>query len=411
MKTFEQKLDDYARLITSVGANIQKDEPLLINAPLEAVDFVRMLAKNAYALGAKDVSVNWIDEEIQRLRYEYAPLEVFEEVPEWAVERIRYYGEKGAATISISARNPELLKGMDQAKIAADNLSKSTAMKDVMKYAMNDINTWCILSIPTVGWAKKVFPGLTEEEAVQKLWEAIFAATRIGEGDAVELWREHLADLKFRGEYLNEKAFDRVIYRSSNGTNLSVGLPKGHIWVSGAGTNSRGTDFVANMPTEEVYTAPDARRVNGSLYSTKPLAYGGNLIDEFHLEFKDGEVVDFDAKVGKEVLADLLKVDANAKRLGEIALVPHDSPISNTNVLFYNTLFDENASCHFALGKAYPTCVKGGVDMTEEELEGIGINDSAIHEDFMVGSDDLSIVGIQEDGTEIPIFVNGNWAF
>lgn len=411
MKTFNQKLEDYAKLIIEIGINVQKDKPIALSTPVELADFGRMLVKKAYEAGASDVSVTWYDDFVTRQRFENAPLREFETFPQYLVDKMEYDGERGAGRIAVVAQDPDLLNGIDADKLETNNRVRSTALKDVMKYSMNDINSWCVVAIPSVGWAKKVFPDMEVEKAVEALWNAIFDATRIDHEDPVAAWKNHLEDLKYRADFLNEKAFDKLIYKSSNGTSLTVGLPKGHIWMSGASTNSHGDRFVANMPTEEVFTAPDARRVDGTLKSTKPLAYSGNIIDKFTLEFKNGEVVSYSAEVGERYLADLLKVDENSKRLGEVALVPYDSPISNSNILFYNTLFDENASCHFAFGKAYPTCVEGGTEMSPKELEEAGINESIMHEDFMVGSKDLSIIGVKEDGTEIEIFKDGNWAF
>lgn len=410
MSNFNEKLDKYARLCVEVGINIQKNQPLVINAPVEGAEFVRLVAKHAYELGAKQVHVNWNDEVLTRLRYENAPMEVFENFPKWYADGLEEFAEDGAGFLSIYSQDPELLKGIDPKKIAAYNKSSSMALKEFRKYTMNDINAWCVVSIPTKGWAKKVFPELSDEEAMEKLWDAIFKATRMDLDDPVKAWQKHLDNLAKKVEYLNEMKFKKLYYKSSNGTDLEVELPEGHIWAGGGGKNSKGVYFVANMPTEEVFTMPLKTGVNGVVYSTKPLHYGGNLINDFKLTFKDGRVVDFEAKEGYEVLKDLLGLDEGAKYLGEVALVPYDSPISKSNIIFLNTLFDENASCHFALGKAYPTNIEGGENMTDEELEKAGVNDSLTHVDFMVGSEDLSIVGETHDGKRVQIFENGNWA-
>lgn len=410
MSNFNEKLDKYARLCVEVGINIQKNQPLVINAPVEGAEFVRLVAKHAYELGAKQVHVNWNDEVLTRLRYENAPMEVFENFPKWYADGLEEFAEDGAGFLSIYSQDPELLKGIDPKKIAAYNKSSSMALKEFRKYTMNDINAWCVVSIPTKGWAKRVFPELSDEEAMEKLWNAIFKATRMDLDDPVKAWQKHLDNLAKKVEYLNEMKFKKLYYKSSNGTDLEVELPEGHIWAGGGGKNSKGVYFVANMPTEEVFTMPLKTGVNGVVYSTKPLHYGGNLINDFKLTFKDGRVVDFEAKEGYEVLKDLLGLDEGAKYLGEVALVPYDSPISKSNIIFLNTLFDENASCHFALGKAYPTNIEGGENMTDEELEKAGVNDSLTHVDFMVGSEDLSIVGETHDGKRVQIFENGNWA-
>ena len=411
MKDFNKMLDEYARLCVEVGINIQKGQPLFISSPVEGAEFVRLVAKHAYELGAKEVHVNWNDEALIKMKYENAPMEVFETFPKWLADGMEEYAEDGAGFLSISARDPQLLKGIDPKKIAASNKSSSIAMKGFMKYTMNDLNAWCVVSIPTQGWANRVFPDVSDEEAMEKLWEAIFMATRMDSEDPIKAWEEHLKNLEEKVNFLNKKAFKKLYYKSSNGTDLEVELPEGHIWAGGGGRNSKDVFFVANMPTEEVFTMPLKTGVNGVVHSTKPLNYGGNLIDNFKLTFENGKVVDFEAEEGYEVLKDLLSLDEGAKHLGEVALVPYDSPISNSNIIFLNTLFDENASCHFAFGKAYPTNIKGGENMTDEELEKAGVNDSLTHVDFMVGSKDLSIIGETKDGEKVEIFENGNWAF
>jgi len=404
-------LNEYAKLCVKVGINIQSGQPLVINSPIEGAYFVRLLAKNAYELGASEVHVNWNDEVLTKLKFENAPMEVFENFPKWYAEGLEDYAKKGAGFLSISAQDPELLKEIDPKKIAANNKSSSIALKEWRKYTMNDINPWCVISIPTKSWAKRVFPDVTEEEAVEKLWAAIFNATRMDLEDPIKAWEDHMDNLKDKVDFLNNKEFKTLHYTSSNGTDLVVELPEGHIWAGGGAIDSKNTYFAPNMPTEEVFTMPLKTGVNGVVYSTKPLNYGGKLIDKFKLTFKDGKVVDFEAKVGQETLADLLDIDEGAKHLGEVALVPFNSPISNSNIIFMNTLFDENASCHFAFGKAYPTNIVGGEKMTDEELEAHGVNNSLTHVDFMIGSKDMNILGETKEGEKIQVFENGNWAF
>ncbi|MBC7087710.1 MAG: aminopeptidase [Tissierellales bacterium] len=409
MKSFEEKISDYAKLVVEVGINIQPNEPLVITAPVEGVEFVRKLAKVAYEKKASEVFVNWNDDVLTRLKYENAPMEVFEEFPKWRADIIEYYAKKGAGFISVHANDPNLLKGIDTEKIAVANKASSIGLKDVRKYTMNDINSWCVISIPTKNWAKSLFPDMNVEDAVAKLWDAIFKATRVDLNDPVNAWKEHLDSLERRMNYLNEKKFETLHYTASNGTDLTVKLPKNHIWAGGGGKNSKGVYFVANMPTEEVFTMPHKYGVDGVVYSSKPLNYSGNLIEDFKLVFENGKVVDFDAREGKSILEEMLNMDEGAKRLGEVALVPYSSPIEKAGFLFKNTLFDENASCHFALGKAYPTNIENGVNMSEKELDENGVNDSLIHVDFMIGTSDLSIVGKTENGEECIIFKNGEW--
>lgn len=400
-----------ADLVVKKGVNVQKGQPVLLRCPVERADFARLVAKKAYERGAVEVVMQWSDDPLTLMKFENAPVEHFEEVPDWMVQRTKYYMEKGACVISVAATDPELLKDVDPKKIATWSKAFSAANKENMKYTMNDLNSWCVVSVPTVGWAKRVFPDVSEDEAMEKLWNAIFYTTRTDQDDPVSAWDEHIGIMDSHAAVLNEKQYKKLHYKNSLGTDLEVELPENHIWISGGSENAKGDVFIANMPTEEVFTLPKRTGVNGKLYSTKPLNMSGNLVDEMVFTFENGKVVDYDAKVGKQHLTDLFDVDENARYLGEVALVPYDSPISNSGLLFYNTLFDENASCHFAFGKAYPTCIKGGVDLSDEELLEVGVNDSLIHEDFMVGSKDLEITGELPNGEIEYIFKDGNWAF
>lgn len=411
MKDFKEMFKEYAHLAVKVGINIQKGQTLVINAPIECVGFVRMLAEYAYNEGAKNVYIEWSDEELILMKYMNAPMEVFENFPQWKADGFAQLAEEGAGFLSIAASNPELLKNVNPKKIAASNKSSSQAMKKFREYTMNDHVAWCVISIPTKDWANKVFPDVSDKEAIDNLWNAIFKAVRIDSEDPVEAWNDHIKNITEKVNFLNEKKFKTLHYTTSNGTDLTIELPEGHIWAGGGELNTKGIYFVANMPTEEVFTMPKKTGVNGVVVSTKPLNYSGNLIDRFKLTFKDGKVVDFEAEKGYETLKNLLDTDEGTKYLGEVALVPFDSPISNSNILFYNTLFDENASCHLALGKAYPTCIEGGTNMNEEELEKAGVNHSLTHVDFMVGAKDLNIVGETHEGEKIQVFKDGNWAF
>lgn len=410
MKSFEQMLNDYAKMCVEIGINIKENQPLVISAPIDGARFVRMVAKHAYEKGASNVHINWSDDTLTRLKYDYAPLEVFENFPKWKKDMMLEFAEQKAGFLSIYSEDPELLKGVDSKKINTNNRISSENMKEFRNYTMNDINPWCVVSIPTIGWAKKVFPNDKEDIAIEKLWNLIFQATRMDLENPVLEWKKHIKNLQKRVKFLNDSNLKKLIYKSSNGTNLEVELPKNHIWAGGGSYDSTGTYFVANMPTEEVFTMPKRNGVNGIVYSTMPLNYSGNLIENFKLEFKDGKIVGFDAEKNKDVLEELLNMDEGSRYLGEVALVPDDSPISNLNTVFYNTLFDENASCHFAFGKAYPTNIKNGDKMSKEELTINGVNDSIIHEDFMVGSEDLNIIGIKDNGEELLIFKDGNWA-
>ncbi len=408
MNNFNEKLDNYAKLVVEIGVNIQENDPVIISCPIERADFGKLLAKHAYKNKASIVVFNWYDDDLTLMMYENSPLETLEDVPQHEYDKSEYYYKKGAKMISVYASNPELLKDVDPEKIQRASLAKSKKFKPLMKYTMNDINSWCVVSVPTKAWADSVFPD--QDNSVDLLWEAIFKVTRMNLEDPIKAWQDHLAFLTDRADWLNKMSFSYLIYKSAKGTNLKIELPKEHIWMAADSLNAKKESFVPNIPTEEVFTLPKRNGVNGRVYSTKPLVYNGNVIDDFVLDFKDGRVVDFDAKKGKEALKSIFDQDENARYLGEVALVPYDSPISNSKLLFFNTLFDENASCHLAFGKAYPTNIKGGENMTEEELKLNQVNDSFIHEDFMIGDKDLSIVGIKEDGQEILIFKDGNWA-
>ncbi len=409
--SYKNLFSEFAQTALKVGVCLQKDQPVFVRAPLEAYEFVRVLTAEAYALGAKLVEVEWSDEQITKLRFENAPDSSFEEYPEWMVTRNKEFLDKNYAFISISAQDPELLKNVDSARLAAWTKVSSTATRANTKRLMDNECPWLVLSVPTEKYAQKVFPELSAQDAIDRLWVEILKACRIGDGKGVLNWENHINTLKKGLEFLNGNKFKALRFTNSDlSTNLTIELPELHIWHGGGDYTTDGLYFVANMPTEEVYTMPKADAVNGTIVSTKPLIYQGNMIDEFSLTFKDGVVVEYDAKVGKDTLTNLLNTDDGAKRIGEVALVPFDSPISNSNIVFYNTLFDENAACHLAFGRAYASTLVGGQKMTQEELAANGANDSLIHVDFMVGGADLNILGIKADGSEVPVFEKGNWA-
>lgn len=405
----QHMLDKYADLALRTGVNLQKDQKLVINSTVEGADFTRVIVKKAFELGAKDVHINWGDDDITRLRYEYADTETLKEVPEWQQDMFKSFGEEGMAILSVRATDPDLLQGIDAKKIAAAQKSRSEAMAEFRNYTMNDRIQWSIVSIPITAWAQKIFPEADAETAKEKLWEEIFSIVRIDQEDPVKAWDEHNEMLENARQFLNRKQYKELVYQGP-GTNLTVALPKGHIWKGGASRTEDGVPFNPNMPTEEVFTAPHKYGVDGIVSSTKPLNYGGSVIDNFTLTFKDGEVVDFSAEQGEETLEQLLDTDDGASHLGELALVPHESPISQSGLIFYNTLYDENASCHLAFGKAYPNNVEGGSDMSEKELDENGVNHSLVHVDFMMGSGEMDIDGVLEDGTEEAVMRNGSWS-
>ena len=410
MNNFNSMLEKYAELAVKVGVNIQAGQTLVVNSPIECAEFTRLVAKVAYKAGAKDVHIEWSDDELTLIKYLNAPQEAFKDFPAWKAASLEELAKNGAAFLSISASNPELLKNVNPERIAEANKARSLAIKNYREYIMNSTVAWSVVSIPTKAWAKKVFSGVSEEEAVAKLWESIFNIVRVDTEDPLEAWNEHLNNMNEKVNFLNEKKFKKLHY-VSNGTDLYIELPEKHLWAGGGEYNAKKTYFVANMPTEEVFTLPLKTGVNGIVKSTKPLNYSGNLINNFTLTFKDGKIVDFTAEEGYETLKKLIETDEGSCRLGEVALVPYDSPISNSNIVFYNTLFDENASCHLAFGMAYPICLEGGSEMSGEELEQAGANSSLTHVDFMIGSKDLDILGETVAGEQMQIFKNGNWAF
>jgi aminopeptidase len=404
-------LEKYADLIVKTGVNIQKGQTLVISSPIECAPFARMISQVAYQAGARDVVMNWKDELFSKIRFLHAPEEVFEEFPEWQKEFYTSYVRQGAAFVSIAASDPELLKDVDAARVAKVQKTSNLALHEYRERIMSHKNAWCIASIPTKSWAKKVFPDLSEEQAVEELWEAIFKTVRVDTEDPVASWNHHKENLKVSADFLNSNQFKFLRYKNSLGTDLEIELPEGHIWLGGSEFTPEGIEFIANMPTEEVFTLPKKTGVNGIVVSSMPLNYNGNLIEQFSLTFKEGKVVDFTAEKGYEVLKKLIETDEGSCYLGEVALVPYDSPISNAKILYFNTLFDENASCHLAIGKAYPICIKDGETMSKEEMEKAGVNDSLTHVDFMIGTQDLEIIGITSAGIEKPVFKKGNFAF
>ncbi|SET21781.1 aminopeptidase [Salinibacillus kushneri] len=409
MKPTEELLRKYAKLAIHTGVNIQKEQALIINAPIEGADFVHYVVEEAYSAGAENVQVQWNDEVLTKLSYENEPMRVLEDFPDWRVQKMTSHVKNGGAILQIYAPNPELLKGIDPKKPAAANKAAGQALSVYRDYMMNDRIQWSIVAIPTNGWVKKVYPDESVEKGTEKLWEQIFRITRVNHEDPIEAWNQHNETLRRAREVLNEKQYKKLIYKAP-GTDLTIELPKNHIWHGGSAVAETGAVFNPNIPTEEVFTMPYREGVNGTVTSTKPLNYNGHLIENFSLTFKDGKVVDYKAEAGQDVLEQLLDTDEGSKYLGEVALVPHSSPISQSGHVFFNTLFDENASCHIALGEAYPTNLEGGAAMSQEELKQHGVNTSITHEDFMIGSAELDIDAETQDGNIEPIFRSGEWA-
>ncbi|MFC7391842.1 aminopeptidase [Scopulibacillus cellulosilyticus] len=408
MSNFQEKLDKYAELIVKVGVNVQKGQEVLVSANLESAPLVRLVAKHAYEIGAKNVHIDWADDVLTRLKYEKADEEVFKEVPEWKVKEKEELAEKGAAFISIVSNNPDLLKGIDPERISNFQKASGKALNKFRQYVQSDKVSWTVVAAASQAWAEKVFPN--DNQCIEKLWDAIFSSTRIDTEDPVQAWKDHDQTLHRKVDILNNKKYKMLHYKAP-GTDLTIKLPEKHIWIGAGSENEQGVDFMANMPTEEVFTAPQKDGIDGYVSSTKPLSYGGNLIDNFTVTFENGRIVDVKAEQGEDILKRLVETDEGSHYIGEVALVPHQSPISQSNILFYNTLFDENASNHLAIGSAYAFCIEGGKQMNEEELGNNGLNISITHVDFMIGSEEMDIDGILADGTREAIFRNGNWAF
>lgn len=401
----------YAELIIKEALAVQKREnPIIwINANTENLPFARELTKMAYECGAAEVKVNIADEVLSRLNMEGMSEERLAHFGEYKLDERMDYIKDGVAFISITGSDPDLFKGIDPKRLQIRNRASSKVMKPAMKYTMNDINSWTVVGYPTKAWAKNVFPDLDEDEAFERLKTEIFKTVRLDHEDPVAAWEEHLDKLAKRGEVLNNLQLKELHYKTDRGTDFRIGLPENHIWVGAESKDDKGYRFLPNLPTEEIFTAPDNRVAEGIVYATKPLNLSGTLVEDFWIRFEGGKAVEVGAKKGEDQLKELIGRDEGACRLGEVALVSVKSPINTSGLIFYNTLFDENASCHLALGAAYPTCVEGGVDMDDQELKAHGINDSQIHDDFMIGDETLSIVGIDKDGKEHQIFKNGDF--
>lgn len=408
--SFEECLKKYAELAVRVGLNLQDDQRLIVRAPLEAAELARVVSAAAYDAGCRYVDVMLQDEQQQLIRFEHAPQDSFEEYPMWRAEGLTGCAKRGDAFLSISGNDPDLLKGQDADLIALVRKMESEQARPLRDYISRMAVNWCVISAAVRPWAARVFPDVSEDQQVDRLWDAIFKMCRLDQDDPTAAWKAHIEDLERRRAYLNEKAYAALHY-TAPGTDLVIGLPDGHIWRGGIDTSDAGTVFVPNIPTEEVFTMPHRVRVDGKVTATKPLNYGGSLIESFSMTFADGKVAEVEADQNEETLRKMVETDEGASRLGEIALVPNSSPISQFGRLFYNTLFDENASNHVALGQTYSVCVEGGAEMDEPTLHVAGGNTSSIHVDFMIGSGEMSIDGLTRDGSREPVMEKGEWSF
>ncbi len=400
-------LENFAKLCLKIGVNLQKGQGLEIACPIEKSEVAHVLAKTAYELGAKIVNVRWEDETLDKINYTFAQEEALSSVPKWFIDSKNYLVENGFCYVAIASDDPSAFKDVPADKISAVIKAKSKALKKFSDNVMANKIRWCVVSVPTLSWAKQVFPKSKNPE--KDLSEAIEKTMRLNELDPVKAWEEHIQTLNKRTEFLNDKNFDKLIFKSKSGTNLSVGLAVDHVWLSAQETAKDNVKFIANMPTEEIFTCPHRLKVDGVLKSALPLCDNGQIIDGFTIQFKKGKIVGYTAEKGYERLKGLIETDSGTERLGEVALVGKNSPIAKCGILFYNTLFDENASCHLAIGKAYPTTIKNGDTLSLSQLKKLGANDSTEHVDFMIGTDDLSVVGVDKHGNKTTLFENGDW--
>lgn len=414
---FDKKLDLYAELILKVGLNLQPGQKLVISgknlfrgAPLRSAPLVRRIAAQAYQMGSPLVDVMWDDDQTQLMRFQHAPRDAFGEFPSWRTQALFDYANSGAAIVSFYGEDPDLLSGQDPKLVTQAQRTMEQHMQSQMELLMKNAYAWLLAAVPHPAWAAKVFPDLPADQQEDALWEQIFTLCRLDQPDPLAAWQAHIQQLNEASTYLNEKQYDALHY-TGPGTDFTAGLPAGHVWNSAQSDTLGGITFTPNLPTEEVFTLGHRDRAEGQLAASMPLSYGGRLVEDFSLTFKDGRVTDVKAKKGEEVLRDILASDDGAGRVGEIALVPHSSPIAQSGVLFYNTLFDENAASHIAIGRAYRFTLDGGETMSDEDFAAAGGNDSLVHVDFMIGSEKMDIDGIAKDGSREPLMRQGEWAY
>ena len=410
MKNKNEMLSKYAKLVANTGINVQKGQTAIIRVSVESIEFARMVAKECWIAGAGNVVVQYGDSMCDRLKYEYGEVETISKVPQWQIEQQIDYPAGEACYISIVGDGPDVFKGLDGQKVGTVLNARKHALAPFHDLLQKNENQWCVVAAPSTAWATKLFPDKTEEDAVDALWDAIFICMRLYDENPVQAWKKHSQTLENNSVFLNESGITSLTFKNNLGTNLVVELAEDFIWCGGDSKTISDVVFQANMPTEEVFSMPHRDKVNGTVVSSLPLNYQGSLIENFTFTFKNGEVVAYTAESGLDTLEMMLNADPGCKRLGEVALVPYSSPIRQTGVLFLNTLFDENASCHLALGSAYPDNMKNWAELSPEERTTKGYNKSVSHVDFMFGSADMSVVGTRADGSTIDIFVNGEWA-
>jgi aminopeptidase len=412
----DQRLHAYGELAVKVGLNLRAGQRLLIIGPLasggaslEAAPLVRHIVASAYRAGAALVEVIWGDEALQLVRFKHAPRDSFGEFSTWLPKALFEHAEAGHAVLSVYANDPDQLKDEPTDLVGAVQQAVSRSVRPFRELISRNQTNWTVVAAAGAGWAARVFPQLPRDQQVPRLWDAIGALCRLDRPDPIAAWEEHLKALALRRDYLNRKRYSALKY-ASPGTDLTIGLPEGHLWVSGRSESRSGIAFAPNLPTEEVFTMPRADRVDGVVRSSKPLSYGGTVIEHFELTFAEGRAVSVKAERGQAVLQQLVDTDSGAARLGELALVPHSSPVAQSGLLFYNTLFDENAASHVALGSAYKFTLSGGENMDDDAFESAGGNRSAVHVDFMIGSAELDVDGVLPNGTSEPLMRRGEWA-
>lgn len=402
-------LRSYAKLIACAGVNIEKGQEVIILAGLDQPEFVKMVVEECYRAGAGKVTVDWTYQPLEKLHVRHQSVRTLSHVEKWEEEKFQHYIDALPCRIYLDSDDPDGLKDVNIQKMAKGRQGRYKVLKPY-RDQLEGKYQWCIAAVPGKAWAKKVFPQLSPAQAVEKLWEAILSCSRVTE-DPMQAWAEHNADLAARCEYLNALGIQELRYRAANGTDFTVGMIPQAVWRGGSETSLTGHTFNPNIPSEEVFISPMKGKAEGIVYSSMPLSYEGQLIEHFSVRFEGGKVVEVKAEKGEELLRQMVSMDEGAAYLGECALVPYDSPIRNSGVLFYNTLFDENAACHLALGRGFIDSIENYGDYTLQEMAGMGVNESMIHVDFMIGTQDLSIDAVDRDGKIVPVFRNGNWAF
>lgn len=413
-KEFEEKIKKYANVLVNVGLNVKAGQRLMISAAITGDPVVRQLTHYAvaaaYQAGARYVKVRWLDSEITKIRLENASDGTFSEFDEWYYDARETITREGGGILFIFGEDPDLLAGQDQEKIMTMHRAIGERFRKISLLSDQGYGTWSLAAVPEKAWANKMLSDIPEDERMMKLWDYIFECCRINEDDPVAAWKAHAANLIARGEYLTQKAYTALHYTAPK-TDLTIGLPENHIWIGGGEKNNEGIWYMPNIPTEEVFTMPHKDRTNGSVAASKPLSYNSTVIENFSFTFKDGKVVDYQAEKGYDALKTLMEMDEGSSRIGEVALAPNSSPISQTGRLFYETLYDENAANHIAFGNPYRINIKGGPQMSDEEFAAAGGNDSIAHVDFMIGSSEMDVDGIKADGSREAVMRKGEWAF